>query len=64
MEFYIALETWFSMLLRLEEKWHKWFFCSEDVMDPTVYLSFNAGPGGMGKKGEVSIQFPSPKKNK
>ena len=34
-ESYIALETWFYMLLRLEEKWHKWIFCSEDVMDLT-----------------------------
>lgn len=37
MESYIELETWFYMLLRLKEKWHKWIFSSEDVMDPTVW---------------------------
>lgn len=54
------------MLLRLEEKWQKWFFCSEDLgMDPTVWPAFTFGHTGVEKKTrKVSILLLSPKKKK
>ena len=39
------------MLLRLEEKWHKWIFCSEDVMDLTVWPASTMNTEEWGKKG-------------
>lgn len=63
---YITLETWFSILLRQEEEWLKWFFCSENMVDPTLWPAFNFGHGGMEGRGmrRVSIRFLSPEKKK
>lgn len=56
---YVALETWFSMLLRQEQVWLKWFFCLENMVDPLVWPAFNFGRGGMGgeKKNFKRIPF-------
>lgn len=56
-ESYIALETWFSILLRLGKKWHKCFFCSEDVVDRTIWNAFNFEHGGMEGKNEKSFHI-------
>lgn len=59
---YIALETW-KYAAKQEQVWLKWFFCSENMVDPLVWPAFSFGHGGMGNK-NISREFLSPKKKK